>query len=49
MAGAQDGTFTCLGHMEGTVVRNSTVPCSYECILGVRPIPTGQPGGPPQA
>ena len=24
MAGAQDGTFTCVGHMEGTAIRNST-------------------------
>ena len=49
MAGAQDGTFTCVGHMEGTIGRNSTGANGYECILYVRSIPAGQHGEPPQA
>ena len=43
MAGAQDGTFTCVSYVEGTARLNSTDrDFGYECILCVRPIPAGQ-------
>ena len=39
MAGAQDGTFTCVGDMEGTgPLRLRPAFSGYECILCVRPI-----------
>jgi hypothetical protein len=50
MPSAQDGTFTCVGHMEGTIgPKFKPMPSGYECILCVRSIPVGNTAEPPQA
>ena len=50
MESAQDGTFTCVGYMEGTgPFRIQPLPSGYECILCVRPILVRHLGGLPEA
>ena len=49
MAGAQDGTFTCVGHMEGTVGRNSTVPYELRMYTVCASDTGAATGEPPQA